>query len=73
MEKYTLEELYDNEEIVLGFNETARARAFDEFINCSSDQNAIYDHKLGMLILSKAYEALCRKHKGEATCIGFDL
>lgn len=73
MEKYTLQELYDNEEILLGFNETARVKAFDEFINCNCDPNAIYDHKLGMMILSKGYEALCHKQSGQFTCIGFDL
>lgn len=72
-EKFTLQELYSNDEIMLGYNESAREKCFYEFAACQIQEESILDHDLGIRILSKQYEALCRQREGKKPCVTFQI
>lgn len=73
MEKYSLNDFYDDNQIMLGFNETARKIAFDDFLSSRGNQNNIYDHKLGITILSKVYEAITKTHNMQPAIESFTI
>lgn len=73
MEKYTLSDLYDNHGDMQGYNEEARERCFREFIDCTSKGDPIYEHELGIEILSREYEALCRQKQNEFAVVKFPI
>lgn len=71
MEKYTLKDLYENSGDMQGYNEKARECCFREFIDCTCNGNPIYDHELGIEILSREYEALCRQKENKVPIVKF--
>lgn len=73
MEKYTLSDLYDERDIMLGYNETAREECFRRFINNTVPEDSLSKHHLGIRILSKEYESLCRKYAGQMGYVSFSI
>lgn len=73
MEKYSLADLYENKSEWLGYNESARRDCFEEFLKEKTDESSIYEHSLGIRILSKEYEALSRQHQGGIPFLNFKI
>ncbi len=73
MEKFTLNDLYNEHGSMQGYNEEAREQCFEEFIKCKVKGNPIFEHDLGIEILTKEYEALCQKEKGMPSVVLFPL
>lgn len=73
MEKYTLADLYDEKEIMLGYNESAREECFKRFINNIIAEDSLSKHHLGIRILSKEYEAMCKKYNGDVGYVSFSI
>lgn len=73
MEKFTLNDLYKGISNMQGYNEEARESCFSEFINCNIKGDPIFEHELGIEILTKEYEALCQKEKGMPSVVHFPL
>ena len=71
MEKFTLNDLYQEDGNMQGYNEEAREHCFDEFIRCKVVGDPIFEHELGIQILTKEYEALCQKEKGLPSVVQF--
>ena len=73
MEKFTLQDIFQNQEQMRGYNENARENCFKEFINEKVTGNPLEEHKLGILLLYKAYESLCNRYEGGQKCINFSI
>lgn len=73
MKKYTLNDLYKNHSDMQGYNEEARGQCFKEFMECTSHGDPIYEHELGIEILSREYEALCRQKQSKPAVVKFPI
>jgi predicted dehydrogenase len=71
-EKITIKDLYDeNQKEILGYNELSRENCLSNFLNNVRDDLGIEDHRLGIMIMSKQYEAICRNYHNEVKKVNF--
>lgn len=71
-EAFTIKDLYnENQEEILGYNEISREKCLSNFLNNIRDDSNIYEHKLGIMIMSKQYESICKDYHNDNPKVNF--